>query len=92
MRTILAAAGFGLLATMSAQAACPNIPDNSSSGYVDNGAQRSLCLQQQMSNKLELHQEIQSQVAAAQAQLQTEMKLQEMQQQIRSAQHDFRYR
>ena len=38
MRTILGAVVFSLLATISAQAACPNIPDNASSGYVDNGA------------------------------------------------------
>ncbi|GGF33406.1 hypothetical protein GCM10011321_25730 [Youhaiella tibetensis] len=89
MRAIIVAGVIGLLATGAAQAACPTAPDGSSSDYVNNGTQRSLCLQQELAGQLALRQQIQAQTDAAMARIEMDMKLQQMQRQMRDAQQSF---
>jgi len=86
MRTLVLATLFGLLATGASQAYCANVPDGAASNYVNNGAQRSTCLQQELSDNMALRQQIQSQTDAAMARIEMDMKLQQMQQQMRDAQ------
>jgi len=90
MRAWLIAAILGL-ASSSAQAYCLNLPATDlPSQSIANSTERTVCLQQDLSDKITLRQEIQSQTDAAMAQIQADMKLQQMQQQIRDAQQDLR--
>ncbi|HEY4200940.1 MAG TPA: hypothetical protein VGM83_10285 [Devosiaceae bacterium] len=73
MRALILGLTVAFLAAGAAQARCPTAPDGASSNYVNNGTQRSICLQDELSNKtkqLEEQTRINSQLNTLQQQVQ----------------------
>jgi len=50
MRTILSAAAIVLLGASAAQAYCPSVPDGADTHYVENGLNRTVCLQNELAS------------------------------------------
>jgi hypothetical protein len=77
MRTILAIAAL-LALTSGAEAYCYSVPDTAQTGYVENNLRRTICIQDELGQSMEL-QSRQTEVGAALSKMQRDMQQQKFQ-------------